>query len=75
MLSGVKLFASGWYHVEDGKIRSLKVVFDPRPVLAARAAYLAYIDTFWILGAICLAAILLLFFAKKNKPGQASMAH
>ena len=36
-LSGVRLFTCGWYHVEDGKIRSLKVVFDPRPVLSARA--------------------------------------
>ena len=37
-LSGVKLFTCGWYQVDDGKIRSLKVVFDPRPVLAAKAA-------------------------------------
>ena len=37
-LSGVKLFTCGWYQVADGKIRSLKVVFDPRPVLSARAA-------------------------------------
>ncbi len=37
-LSGVKVFTCGWYLVEDGKIRSLKVVFDPRPVLAAKAA-------------------------------------
>jgi DHA2 family multidrug resistance protein len=40
-----------------------------------QAAVLAYIDTFWILGAVCLFAILLLFFAKKNKPGAAAMAH
>ncbi|MCJ7935715.1 MAG: nuclear transport factor 2 family protein [Chryseobacterium sp.] len=25
--------ASGWYQVRDGKIRSLKVLFDPRPLL------------------------------------------
>lgn len=37
-LSGAVLFTCGWYQVEDGKIRSLKVVFDPRPVLDARAA-------------------------------------
>jgi len=37
-LSGVKVFTCGWYQVNDGKIRSLKVVFDPRPVLAAKAA-------------------------------------
>jgi predicted ester cyclase len=37
-LSGVRLFTCGWYRVEAGKIRSLKVVFDPRPVLAQKAA-------------------------------------
>jgi DHA2 family multidrug resistance protein len=40
-----------------------------------QAAVLAYIDTFWIMGALCLLAIGLLFFAKKNKPGSAAMAH
>lgn len=25
--------ASGWYEVSDGKIHSLKVLFDPRPLL------------------------------------------
>ena len=44
-------------------------------LLQQQATVLAYIDTFWILGAVCLFAILLLFFAKKSKPGQASMAH
>lgn len=34
-LSGAKVFCCGWYHVEDGKIKSLRVVFDPRPVLEA----------------------------------------
>jgi hypothetical protein len=32
-MSGVEVLTSGWYHVVDGKILSLKVVFDPRPVL------------------------------------------
>jgi len=32
-ISGVTLFGCGWYHVEDDKINSLRVVFDPRPVL------------------------------------------
>ncbi|MGL6127911.1 hypothetical protein BBI01_10675 [Chryseobacterium artocarpi] len=27
------ILSSGWYHVMDGKIRSLKVLFDPRPLL------------------------------------------
>lgn len=34
-LAGAEVFCCGWYHVEEGKIKSLKVVFDPRPVLAA----------------------------------------
>ena len=33
-LAGAEVFCCGLYHVEAGKIRSLKVVFDPRPVLA-----------------------------------------
>lgn len=37
-LSGVKVFTCAWYQVEDSKIRSLKVVFDPRPVLTPKAA-------------------------------------
>src|SRR5580692_3586634 len=37
-LSGAALFTCGWYQVEEGKIRSLKVVFDPRPVLDPKAA-------------------------------------
>jgi hypothetical protein len=34
-ISGTTIFGCGWYHVEDGKINSLKVIFDPRPVLEA----------------------------------------
>ena len=37
-LSGVTVFTCGWYKLEDGQIRSLKVVFDPRPVLAVKTA-------------------------------------
>jgi MFS transporter, DHA2 family, multidrug resistance protein len=40
-----------------------------------QASVLAYIDTFWILGGFCLVAVLLLFFAKKTKPGSAAAAH
>ena len=36
-LSGVRLFTCAWYRVEGEKIQSLKVVFDPRPVLAQKA--------------------------------------
>jgi catechol 2,3-dioxygenase-like lactoylglutathione lyase family enzyme len=32
-MSGKKVFSSGWYRVKDNKIQSLRVVFDPRPVL------------------------------------------
>lgn len=34
--TSAKLFTCGWYQVKDGKIRLLKVVFDPRPVLDAK---------------------------------------
>lgn len=27
------IFTCGWYHLKNNKIKSLKVVFDPRPVL------------------------------------------
>jgi hypothetical protein len=33
--SGIILFASGWFHVTAGKVTSLKVTFDPRPLLTA----------------------------------------
>jgi len=33
-MSGITIFGCGWYHVEGNKVNSLKVVFDPRPVLA-----------------------------------------
>lgn len=32
-MSGVSVFCCGWYQVVHDKIKSLKVVFDPRPVL------------------------------------------
>jgi DHA2 family multidrug resistance protein len=40
-----------------------------------QAAVLAYVDTFWIMGMLMLLPIVLLFFAKRNKPGQAAAAH
>ena len=36
-ISGVNIFVVAWYQVSNGKIQSLKVVFDPRPVLEAQA--------------------------------------
>ncbi|QDW24722.1 nuclear transport factor 2 family protein [Pedobacter sp. KBS0701] len=27
------IFSSGWYKLEDGKIKSFQVIFDPRPIL------------------------------------------
>lgn len=37
-ISGTTIFVCGWYHVKLGKIRSLKVVFDPRPLLQTKTA-------------------------------------
>jgi len=34
-MSGKIVFGCGWYQVEEGKIRSLRVVFDPRPIIEA----------------------------------------
>ena len=36
-ISGGNIFCSAWYQVTNGRIQSLKVVFDPRPILEARA--------------------------------------
>lgn len=32
-MDGKKIFSAGWYEIENGKIKSIKVVFDPRPLL------------------------------------------
>lgn len=32
-MGGVTIFSCGWYQLENGKIKSFKVVFDPRPLL------------------------------------------
>ncbi|HMG08346.1 MAG TPA: hypothetical protein VK609_07535 [Mucilaginibacter sp.] len=32
-MSGITLSGFGWYHVKADKIRSLNVMFDPRPIL------------------------------------------
>lgn len=37
-ISGRTVLTCGWYHVEQGKIRSLRVIFDPRPILEQKAA-------------------------------------
>lgn len=34
-MGSVTVFCAGWYQLSDGKIRSFRVVFDPRPVLEA----------------------------------------
>jgi limonene-1,2-epoxide hydrolase len=31
-MSGTKIFTCGWYHLDNGKISSLKAIFDPRPL-------------------------------------------
>ena len=33
--AGVTVFACGWFQIKDGKVGSLKVTFDPRPLLAS----------------------------------------
>ena len=35
-MSGKTVFCCGWYHVEEGKIDSIRVIFDPRPVLEGK---------------------------------------
>jgi hypothetical protein len=37
-ISGTTIFGCAWYQVEDERIRSLKVIFDPRPILESKAA-------------------------------------
>jgi limonene-1,2-epoxide hydrolase len=32
-IGSATLFASGWFHVDDGKINSIRVVFDTRPIV------------------------------------------
>lgn len=34
ILGEATVFGCGWYQVKDGKIGTIRVVFDPRPVLA-----------------------------------------
>ena len=36
-ISGKTIFCCGWYHTEGGKVTSLRVVFDPRPILETSA--------------------------------------
>ncbi len=32
-MNGKTIYCCGWYHVHDGRINMLRVVFDPRPML------------------------------------------
>jgi len=36
-IGSVILFASGWFQVENRKISSIRVVFDPRPIVELSA--------------------------------------
>jgi ketosteroid isomerase-like protein len=36
-IGSATLFASGWFHVANGKISSIRVVFDPRPIVELSA--------------------------------------
>ncbi|WP_143306408.1 nuclear transport factor 2 family protein [Chitinophaga vietnamensis] len=33
LIGGKRIFSSGWYQLENGRIRHFKVLFDPRPLL------------------------------------------
>jgi len=33
-MSKASIFAAGWYEIENGQIKTFKVLFDPRPLLA-----------------------------------------
>jgi hypothetical protein len=33
--AGITVFACGWFQIKDGKVGSLKVTFDPRPLLGS----------------------------------------
>jgi hypothetical protein len=35
-ISGANIFCCAWYQVANGKIQTLNVLFDPRPILEAR---------------------------------------
>jgi hypothetical protein len=35
-MGGVTIFSCGWYHIRNGKIDTIRVLFDPRPILAAQ---------------------------------------
>ncbi len=32
-MQGIIILTAGWYHLKNGKIQTIKVVFDPRPAL------------------------------------------
>ncbi|MDP9077311.1 MAG: nuclear transport factor 2 family protein [Bacteroidota bacterium] len=32
-MGGTTIFCSGWYQLKNGRINSIKVIFDPRPLL------------------------------------------
>jgi limonene-1,2-epoxide hydrolase len=36
-MGGTTIFSSGWYQLSGGKISSIKVIFDPRPLLEKSA--------------------------------------
>jgi hypothetical protein len=35
-MGGITAFSCGWYHLKDGKIDTIRVLFDPRPVIEAQ---------------------------------------
>lgn len=36
-VTGITMFVCGWFQVQEGQVSSMRVVFDPRPVLELQA--------------------------------------
>jgi len=43
--------------------------------LQRQAAMLSFVDTFWVMGVVCLVMIPVMFLAKKSKRGDSGPAH
>ena len=64
------------FETRTGKVEAMRQAYGQIFATVQRqASVLAYIDAFWILGALCVLAVGLLFLARKTKPGQAAMGH
>ena len=64
------------FHTFSGAAQALQQAYGAvYGMIQRQAAVLAYDDVFRIMGTICLLAIVIVWFAKKAKPGQAAMGH